>query len=932
MRGTTFLTRGIEAGGDIMARSVRRPWLAFVVLVGLLVGLAPTAPTAAAEEEREWIGVVPGQLAVGYETPVTVQLLGAQFPSGDVAITIVEDDVSGTPASYPVDADDIEAGDGELRFTLQYELGVGGYYIEVDYAGGPHYVAYLSVMEPGFWLSPWQVGQDELREGPVEFSATGVGTDWSEQTQVSLSRGGAPVEADVQIVSVAPTELVFTVVGDLPAGMIDVAISTGQQTLSASFRVLPGRSVCQTAEAGALDSSVSDGLAIGFEDGLDAWTIGHETDEVAVVGTETFGSGFPHETTVAPFEGAHMVRLGGAYDSAAEDQPLGPNEICQDFVVTSATERFAFNIFTYDYSGFDEFRYDVRVQDGSGLVLAQYRQEAFGPGGDTSLKSTGWRGVLLDLSGRVGDTVRITISAGGTRDEAFAFWAYVDSASEENFPDPVPVQPIVGGSGSVMTDPTTGQTTIAFPVGTSDFGDLSLAYPVSCGEGLAVESATYLLGTSAFEATVSGGLASVTIPAAALASLLQNTQALPITLSVDCEGGSQSMTTLGQIVLYDPSGYLTDADTGEPVQGAKVYLYHVPGWQPQDPANDIMGEGTCQSHLSKDEGDPWDQPAPTELGVLEPSGSNRISPRVNPFISNADGYYGWDVAQGCWYVVVVAEGYQTLTSPVVGVPPEVTDLDLELTPTGGNGGPGNGGPGTGGPGTGGPGTGGPGTGGPGTGGPGTGTPGGPTPPRQPTPTPPGELRFPDCDDAGSPPHPDVPAGSVHGRAIACAAGLGMVQGLRDGTFDPGGRITRGQLASMLARLLESIGVDLPAGTGAFTDLGATHADAIRRLHAAGIVQGYDATRFGTADPVTRAQLMALLDRISRELLTELPAAAGPRFPDTAGSFHQPAIDRLAGVGIARGKPDGTFGAGDPVRRDQAASFLIRWLEWQRDAA
>jgi hypothetical protein len=38
------------------------------------------------------------------------------------------------------------------------------------------------------------------------------------------------------------------------------------------------------------------------------------------------------------------------------------------------------------------------------------------------------------------------------------------------------------------------------------------------------------------------------------------------------------------------------------------------------------------------------------------------------------------VAKGCWYVVVRAEGYESRVSPVVGVPPEVTDLDLALTP------------------------------------------------------------------------------------------------------------------------------------------------------------------------------------------------------------------------------------------------------------
>ncbi len=57
-----------------------------------------------------------------------------------------------------------------------------------------------------------------------------------------------------------------------------------------------------------------------------------------------------------------------------------------------------------------------------------------------------------------------------------------------------------------------------------------------------------------------------------------------------------------------------------------------------------------------------------------------MDPKVNPFITNSVGYYGWNVAEGCWYVVVEADGYNTLTSPVVGVPTEVTDLHLALTP------------------------------------------------------------------------------------------------------------------------------------------------------------------------------------------------------------------------------------------------------------
>jgi hypothetical protein len=44
------------------------------------------------------------------------------------------------------------------------------------------------------------------------------------------------------------------------------------------------------------------------------------------------------------------------------------------------------------------------------------------------------------------------------------------------------------------------------------------------------------------------------------------------------------------------------------------------------------------------------------------------------------GYYGWNVIRGCWYVKVEAPGYFTHYSAVVGVLPEVTDLDIALEP------------------------------------------------------------------------------------------------------------------------------------------------------------------------------------------------------------------------------------------------------------
>jgi|GEM_PF-1682413 len=155
-----------------------------------------------------------------------------------------------------------------------------------------------------------------------------------------------------------------------------------------------------------------------------------------------------------------------------------------------------------------------------------------------------------------------------------------------------------------------------------------------------------------------------------------------LTLLANCGDGTPEQK-VGQIILYkyDPSGLITDAKTKQPVDQASVTLYKVPGWKARESAGNSLNN-TCESNLSKDKNSAWSQQAPTDLGVVADPNAGEIDPALNPFITETDGYYGWDVTEGCWYVTVEADGYETLTSPVVGVPPAVTDLNLSITPTG----------------------------------------------------------------------------------------------------------------------------------------------------------------------------------------------------------------------------------------------------------
>lgn len=238
-----------------------------------------------------------------------------------------------------------------------------------------------------------------------------------------------------------------------------------------------------------------------------------------------------------------------------------------------------------------------------------------------------------------------------------------------------PVVTVSSPNANVTADPETGQVTIGQQNGGART-DITIVKTVSCASG-SPTNVQLLVGAQSYTGSTSDdNTFTFVIPADDINDLLVSRSA-DMTVQKDCSGVPAS-EPVGKIVLYDPSGDITDEITSDPVPGAKVTLYKVPGWLPKSGPGDTT-PNTCQSHASKGVNDPWDQPAPTHLGVL-PSIPGEIDPTTNPQNTSAQGRYGWNVAKGCWYVVVDAFGYETKVSPVVGVPPEVTDLDLALTP------------------------------------------------------------------------------------------------------------------------------------------------------------------------------------------------------------------------------------------------------------
>lgn len=198
--------------------------------------------------------------------------------------------------------------------------------------------------------------------------------------------------------------------------------------------------------------------------------------------------------------------------------------------------------------------------------------------------------------------------------------------------------------------------------------------------------------------------------------------------------------------------------------------------------------------------------------------------------------------------------------------------------------------------------------------------------------------------AGRVPDPgfDDVAGRPHEQTIACLAWYGITDGTSPSTYAPATTVTRAQMASFLARMIDYVtshggsgtpGHVLPRGAPTtFTDVRANsaHAKAIGRLAAAGIISGgpgdLPASKFGPQQAITRAQMATLLDRTVTFVRQRALRDGGNVFADDTSLTHETAINRLAAAGIAQGRSPGLFGPRRAVRRGAMASFIQRTME------
>jgi len=96
------------------------------------------------------------------------------------------------------------------------------------------------------------------------------------------------------------------------------------------------------------------------------------------------------------------------------------------------------------------------------------------------------------------------------------------------------------------------------------------------------------------------------------------------------------------------------------------------------------------------------------------------------------------------------------------------------------------------------------------------------------------------------------------------------------------------------------------------------------------VGGYSATGFGPDRPVTRAELAAMLAKLTpADDEVRTGDNRSPAFRDMPqGHWAAAAVARASDAGWMGGKPNGRFGPSDPLTRAELASVLARWRQEQ----
>ncbi len=172
---------------------------------------------------------------------------------------------------------------------------------------------------------------------------------------------------------------------------------------------------------------------------------------------------------------------------------------------------------------------------------------------------------------------------------------------------------------------------------------------------------------------------------------------------------------------------------------------------------------------------------------------------------------------------------------------------------------------------------------------------------------------------------DVPGDHWAAPAVGEVVKRGWLQGYPGGAFRGEVALDRYQLATTLARVLADSPLPVREAEVRFKDVKPNHwaLPGIRRMVGEGLVQGFPDQTYRGASVLTRYQLAVVLDKLTQNLGVVAPAKALRPDDLPAGHWAEAAVLRVAALGVLPLGSDGLFRGSDPVNRYQMARALWR---------
>ncbi len=167
---------------------------------------------------------------------------------------------------------------------------------------------------------------------------------------------------------------------------------------------------------------------------------------------------------------------------------------------------------------------------------------------------------------------------------------------------------------------------------------------------------------------------------------------------------------------------------------------------------------------------------------------------------------------------------------------------------------------------------------------------------------------------------DVSKNDWYYYSLSLASAAGIINGYDDGTFRPEAQITREEASAIISRAYNLSG----SGSINFTDsyqISDWAVSYVAQLCANNIIRGYEDGSFRPQDPITRAETVQILDRVSYEPLPTLE-------PDNNDDFY---MNNMLGSNTSfggGGSFGGSSGSSGPSVKEETTTINIdtKWLD------